>query len=49
MYFNNLTDVEQNQILDYKLMVYFCEGNDKEKLDWFKTIKVVKLMHGLQA
>lgn len=25
MYFNNLTDVEQNQILDYKLMVYFCE------------------------
>ena len=31
MYFHNLTDVEQNQILDYKLMVYFCEGNDKEK------------------
>ena len=40
MYFNNLTDVEQNQILDYKLMVYFCEGNDKEKLDWFKTINI---------
>ena len=29
MYFHNLTDVEQNQILNYKLMVYFCEGNDK--------------------
>jgi hypothetical protein len=40
MYFNNLTDVEQNQILDYKLMIYFCEGNDKEKLDWFKTINI---------
>jgi hypothetical protein len=21
-------------------MVYFCEGNDKEKLDWFKTINI---------
>ena len=40
MYFHNLTDVEQNQILYYKLMVYFCEGNDKEKLDWFKTINI---------
>lgn len=26
MYFNNLTDVEQKQILDYKLMVYFCDS-----------------------
>ena len=40
MYFNNLTDVKQNQILDYKLMVYFCEGDDEEKLDWFKTINI---------
>lgn len=40
MYFHNLTDIEQAQILDYKLMVYFCEGNDKEKLDWFKTINI---------
>ncbi len=40
MYFKNLTDIEQNQILEYKLMVYFCEGNDKEKLDWFKTINI---------
>ncbi len=21
-------------------MVYFCEGTDKEKLDWFKTINI---------
>ena len=40
LYMHNLTDVEANQILDYKLMVYFCEGNDKEKLDWFKTINI---------
>lgn len=24
-YFHNLTDSEQEQILDYRLMVYFCE------------------------
>ena len=40
LYFHNLTNVEKEQILDYKLMVYFCEGNDKEKLDWFKTINI---------
>jgi hypothetical protein len=39
-YFHNLTDTEKNQILDYKLMIYFCEGNDQEKLDWFKTINI---------
>ncbi len=40
LYFHNLTNVEKEQILEYKLMVYFCEGNDKEKLDWFKTINI---------
>jgi len=39
-YFHNLEDVEQDQILNYKLMIYQCEGNDKEKLDWFKTINI---------
>jgi len=39
-YFHNLEDNEKEQILNYKLMVYFCEGNDKEKLDWFKTINI---------
>ncbi len=38
--FHNLTHTEQEQILDYKLMIYFCEGNDKEKLDWFKIINI---------
>lgn len=40
-YFHNLTEDEQEQILSYKLMVYFCEGSDKEKLEWFKTINIV--------
>ncbi len=38
--FDNLTDTEKNQILDYKLMIYFCEGTDKEKLEWFEIINI---------
>jgi len=38
--FHNLTNTEKEQILNYKLMVYFCEGNDKEKLDWFRIINI---------
>lgn len=40
MGFANLTQTEQNQILDYPLMIYICEGTDKEKLDWFKIINI---------
>jgi hypothetical protein len=32
MYFHNLTDVEQNKILNYELMIYFCEGTTKKNL-----------------
>jgi hypothetical protein len=39
-YFHNLTDGEKEQILNYELMVYFCKGDDKEKLDWFKVINI---------
>ena len=39
-YFHNLTESEQNEILDYELMVYVCSGNDREKLDWFETINI---------
>jgi hypothetical protein len=38
--FHNLTNTEKEQILNYKLMVYFCEGNDKEKLDWFRIVNI---------
>jgi hypothetical protein len=40
MGFDNLTKTEQEQILDYPLMIYICEGTDKEKLDWFKIINI---------
>jgi hypothetical protein len=39
-FFHNLTKEEQEQILSYELMIYFCEGTDKERLDWFKTINI---------
>lgn len=38
--FHNLTHTEQQQILDYEVRVYFCEGNDREKLDWFRIINI---------
>ena len=39
-YFGNLAQNEQDAILDYELTVYFCEGTDSEKLEWFKTINI---------
>lgn len=43
--FHNLQDDQQRQILDYKLMVYFCSGTDSEKLDWFRTINIAGEEH----
>jgi hypothetical protein len=40
MAFDNLTQTERQHILDYPLMIYICEGTDKEKLDWFKIINI---------
>jgi hypothetical protein len=40
IYFHNLPEDKQNEILHYKLMIYFCKGTDSEKLDWFKTINI---------
>lgn len=39
-YFHNLQKDEQEKILNYKLMIYLCEGNDSEKLEWFRTINI---------
>ncbi len=39
-YFHNLQKDEQEQILNYKIMVYICSGTDSEKLEWFKTINI---------
>ena len=45
--FDNLSKAEQNKILDYELTIYICEGDDKEKLDWFEVINIagVELTH----
>ncbi|HUT30326.1 MAG TPA: DUF262 domain-containing protein [Sedimentisphaerales bacterium] len=43
--FNNLQDDQQEQILNYKCMVYFCTGTDSEKLDWFRTINIAGKEH----
>lgn len=39
-WFHNLTDDEKEKILSYELKVYICEGNESEKLEWFKTINI---------
>ena len=39
-YFANLQPDEKEQILNYDLQVYFCEGSESEKLSWFKTINI---------
>ena len=39
-YLHSLTEDARNRILNYKLNIYVCEGNESEKLDWFKTINI---------
>ena len=38
--YENLQDDEQQKILDYKLLIYICEGTPSEKLEWFETINI---------
>ena len=38
--FHNLTKDLQDKFLDYKVMVYFCEGTESEQLEWFKIINI---------
>jgi hypothetical protein len=45
LYFHNLPDDKQEQILNYKLMIYRCTGTDSEKLDWFRTINIAGEEH----
>lgn len=39
-YFHNLPQDQQEQILEYELTVYVCEGPESEKLEWFRTINI---------
>lgn len=36
--FKNLTQAERDQILNYRLWVCECHGNDRETLEWFKIL-----------
>lgn len=37
-YFGNLPQDVQERILNYRLFVYVCDGEDSEKLEWFRII-----------
>ncbi len=39
-FFHNMTPTEQQQIKDYELTIYICEGSEEEKLEWFKVINI---------
>jgi hypothetical protein len=39
-YFHNLTQDQKDNILDYVLTVYSCEGLESEKLEWFRTLNI---------
>ena len=38
--FTSLANDEQEKILSYKLMIYYCEGTDSEKRDWFNIVNI---------
>lgn len=40
LYFDSLNPEEQELILNTKLLIYICEGTEKEIKEWFKTINI---------
>lgn len=38
--YNNLTPTMKEKIDNYPCMIYICEGNDQERLDWFKIVNI---------
>ena len=39
-YFTGLSQEEKDKILSYKLLVYICNGTEKEIKEWFETINI---------
>lgn len=39
-YFQSLSSKFQSVILDYKLTIYFCRGDDDDKVAWFKVVNI---------
>ena len=42
-YFHRQLPDVQEKFLNYELMVYFCDGEPSEKIDWFKVINIAGL------
>jgi len=40
-YFSGIASDKQNKIMDTKLLIYECEGEESEIKEWFKTINIV--------
>ena len=41
--FDNLSKTQQEQILNYPLKIYICDGTEDEKTEWFETINIAGL------
>lgn len=39
-YYSGMADVQREQIMNTKLLVYICKGEEPEIKDWFKTINI---------
>ena len=39
-YYSGMASVQREQILNTKLLIYICEGEEPEIKDWFKTINI---------
>lgn len=39
-FYDNLPEDKKEKFLDYKLMVYVCDGQPSEKLEWFRVINI---------
>lgn len=42
-YFERQPEDIRKKFLDYELMIYVCEGEESEKISWFKTINIAGL------
>ncbi len=39
-YWDALPDDKYAQIMNYEFMIYICEGDESEKLEWFKVVNI---------
>ena len=39
-YYDSLPEDKYNTILNYEFMIYICEGEESEKLEWFRVVNI---------